>query len=85
MIYLWRQDVYKIYSVMEEFIWTLKNEKSNKMENAIQGRGIFWRFKDMIYQIGISQQWYGFQAEYYRKLAIEWCKEHNLEYIERET
>ena len=73
------------YHIMEEFIWTLKNENSNKLENAIRRKGAFRRFKDMVYRMGISQQWYDFQAEYYRKLAIEWCEDHNLEYIVSET
>ena len=29
-----------------------------------------------------SKKWYDFQAEYYRKLAIDWCQEHGLEYEE---
>ena len=70
------------YHIMEAFIWTLKGEKADKLESAIRGRGAFRRFKDMVYKMGISQQWYDFQAEYYRKLAIEWCQEHGLEYIE---
>ena len=70
------------YHIMEEFIWTLKGDRADKLEHAIQGRGAFRRFKDMVDRMGISQQWYDFQAEYYRKLAIEWCQEHGLEYIE---
>jgi len=70
------------YHIMEEFIWTLKVDRADKLEHAIQGRGAFRRFKDMVDRMGISQQWYDFQAEYYRKLAIEWCQEHGLEYIE---
>ena len=70
------------YHIMEEFIWTLKGDRADKLEHAIQGRGAFRRFRDMVDRMGISQQWYDFQAEYYRKLAIEWCQEHGLEYIE---
>ena len=70
------------YHIMEEFIWTLEDEKANKLECAIQGRGAFRRFKDMVNRMGIFRQWYNFRAEYYRKLAIEWCKENRLEYME---
>lgn len=59
----------------------VKGEMANRLENAIQGRGAFRRFKDMIIHMGIEHQWYDFQAEYYRKLAIEWCRDHELEYI----
>lgn len=34
----------------------------------------------MVDRMGISQQWYDFQAEYYRKLATQWCREQELEY-----
>lgn len=70
------------YHIMEEFIQTLKGERADRLEYAIQGRGAFRRFKDMVGRMGISQQWYDFQAEYYRNLAIEWCRDHGLEYTE---
>ena len=70
------------YHIMEEFIWTLKGERADKLDCAIRGRGAFRRFKDLVDRMGISQQWYDFQAEYYRKLAIVWCQEHGLEYEE---
>lgn len=70
------------YHIMEEFIWSLKGENASELEHAIKGRGAFRRFKDMIDRMGITQQWYDFQSEYYRKLSIKWCEEHNLEYTE---
>lgn len=70
------------YHIMEEFIWTLKGERADKLECAIRGRGAFRRFKDMVDRMGISQRWYDFQAEYYRKLATQWCRDHRLEYTE---
>ena len=70
------------YHIMEEFIWTLKGERADKLGCAIQGRGAFRRFKDMVDRMGILQQWYDFQAEYYRKLATQWCQEQGLEYAE---
>ena len=70
------------YHIMEEFIWTLKGERADKLDCAIRGRRAFRRFKDLVDRMGISQQWYDFQAEYYRKLAIDWCQEHGLEYEE---
>lgn len=71
------------YHIMEEFIWTLNAERADKLNCVIQGRGAFRRFKDMVDRMGISQQWYDFQAQYYRKLAIEWCQDHSLTYTDR--
>lgn len=57
-------------------------EMADKLEHAIRGRGVFRRFKDTVDDIGIEQRWYDFEAQYYRKLAIDWCKTHGLEYVE---
>lgn len=45
----------------------LDSKNASKLERAIQGRGAFRRFKDTVYYMGIEQQWYDFQTEYYRK------------------
>lgn len=68
------------YHIMEEFILSLTREKAQKLERAIQGRGAFKRFKDKIYNMGIEHQWYAFQADYYKKLAIDWCRNNDLEF-----
>ena len=39
------------YNIMEEFIQTLKGEDADKLEQVIQGRGAFRRFKDIITEI----------------------------------
>ena len=70
------------YHIMEEFIWTLKGKKAEELGYDIRGRGAFRRFDDMIDRMGITQQWYNFQAKYYRELAIEWCQENGLDYTE---
>ncbi len=67
------------YHIMEEFIWTLTGEKAARLERSIQGRGAFRKFKDMVYSMGIEEQWYAFQEKYYIKLAIKWCHSHDLE------
>ena len=71
------------YSIMEKFIWSLPEGKmQDSLENAIRGKGAFRRFKDGIYRFGIEQQWYDFQENKYRTLAIEWCENHNFAYHE---
>lgn len=66
---------------MEEFIWDLpEGEVQDKLERAIQGRGAFRRFKDMVYDLDIEQKWYDYEGESHKKIAIEWCKDNNIEY-----
>ena len=70
------------YHIMEEFIWSLDDvKKAEKLEIAVSGKGAFRRFKDTIYNMGIEQQWYGYQANIYKKIAIEWCRDNQVEYI----
>lgn len=70
------------YEIMEDFIQTLSGRAHSKLDSAIRGRGAFRRFKDGILELGIDEDWYIFQAEAYRRIAIEWCEENGIEYEE---
>jgi hypothetical protein len=50
-----------------------------KMDEAIQGRGAFRRFKDGIVEHGIDKHWYKYKESKINELVIEWCKEHDIE------
>lgn len=67
------------YSMMEKFCYSIDDKKhSETLLRAIQGSGAFRRFKDEVSYLGISEKWYLFRDECYKKKAIEWCN--NLEY-----
>lgn len=71
------------YHIMEEFIWSLpEGRQQDRLERAIQGRGAFRRFKDMVDDLGIEKRWYQYEADAYKKMAIEWCRDHEIEYYE---
>lgn len=71
------------YTIMEAFCGSVSNERiSNALYFAIQGRGAFRRFKDAICRYGIEDSWYKFRDEALKKLAVEWCKENNVSYVE---
>lgn len=71
------------YSIMEDFVDDLPaGAIRNELMNAIRGRGAFRRFKDGIYYHGIEQQWYDYQADAYKRIAIRWCRDEGLEYEE---
>ena len=71
------------YSIMERFVYSLpRGSIQDHLENAIRGRGAFRRFKDGCIRYGVEQDWYDFQAEAYRKLAIEWCEDYSFEYTD---
>ena len=70
------------YSMMEEFIETIDDERLyNQLYISLNGRGAFRRFKDTCINFDIIDDWYKFRDEKYKELAIEWCKDNNIEYI----
>ncbi len=70
------------YSMMAEFIDTIEDERLyNQLYIAINGKGAFRRFKDTCINFDIIDDWYKFRDEKYRELAIEWCKDNDIEYI----
>jgi hypothetical protein len=70
------------YGMMEDFCFTLNNQRSKDiMLSSIQGKGAFRRFKDNINQLGIEEEWYAYQQERYKQIAIEWCKDNDIELI----
>lgn len=71
------------YDTMKEFCYTFKDsDVSRALLNAIQGKGAFSRFKDTCFRLNIMDKWNSFHEESIRKLAIEWCKENNIQYQE---
>lgn len=50
------------YDIMEDFVDTLSGSAHDRLASAIQGRGAFRRFKDVVINMGIDQEWYDFQS-----------------------
>lgn len=81
--YIGLPDQYDIdeYNIMEEFIETIEDSKMyNQLESSIIGKGAFRRFKDTVNELRIANVWYDFREEAYKKIAIEWCNDNNIEY-----
>jgi len=70
------------YDIMSEFVSGLPDPPRSKLEEDISGRGTFGRFKNGLRALGIEDVWYDYQNTAYRKKAIEWCEEHDLEWEE---
>ncbi|SEA94884.1 Uncharacterised protein family (UPF0158) [Oribacterium sp. KHPX15] len=67
---------------MEAFVKTQSGALYKKLTHAIQGRGAFRRFKDTVYDLGIDQKWYDYQAKAYKRIATRWCEANDIEYEE---
>jgi hypothetical protein len=71
------------YKIMEKFCLSLDDEKlKDKMYHSIKGGGAFRRFKDNIFEYGIKQDWFKYRREAFKSIAINWCEENNISYIE---
>jgi len=71
------------YEIMENFCLSIKDEKVGKLLLiAIKGAGAFRRFKDMISELEVEDDWYKFRDEAYKELAMEWCDDNGLKYEE---
>jgi len=70
------------YDIMDDFVSQQNDSHQKKLLPAISGRGAFGNFKREIRTMGLEQKWYDFQADAYKRKAIAWCEEHDLEWEE---
>jgi len=78
-----KSDIHE-YSIMEKFCLSLNDEElSDKMYHSIKGKGAFLRFKDNIYEYGIEEDWFKYRREAFRRIAIDWCEDNNIPYVEK--
>lgn len=66
---------------MEQFILSLDDQDENtrnQLMNAIQGKGAFGRFKDMVYDMELRDRWLEFKNRQDRKKALEWLQSQDL-------
>lgn len=71
------------YSIIQGFIYDLPEGRlQDELCRAIRGGSAFRRFKDTIRYYDMEQQWYGYRAQAYRQIAIDWCKGNGFEYSE---
>jgi len=74
------------YSIMVDFIDSLNDEKAQAvLSSAIRGSGAFRRFKDTLHTLDLAEQWYRYQEQAHKKVAIEWCEENELSFEDDEN
>ena len=70
------------YKIMEDFCFSLENKFfSKKLQESIQGKGSFKRFKEALYQYDLWNDWDKFKENALREFVTKWCEENNLEII----
>ncbi|MFS0824706.1 UPF0158 family protein [Bacillus sp. 1P02SD] len=71
------------YEIIENFCLAVSDQrKQDSLSKAIKGKGAFRRFKDKIIDYGLEDQWYSYRDECYKQIAIEWCRENKIDFIE---
>ena len=69
------------YEMMEDFTETIKDTRlQNQLYISLNGSGAFRRFKDTCINYDIIDDWYKFRDERYKEVAINWCKDNNIEF-----
>jgi hypothetical protein len=67
------------WRIMEAFSYSLDDEDARAdCLAAIHRRGAFRHFKDQLSRRGLLDSWYAFRGTALRKIAIEWCEEHEI-------
>lgn len=68
--------------IMEKFSNTLKDENHReKLQRCLHGKGMFRRFKDTLYSLGVGDNWYQFREEMLKEYILDWCEVKELEII----
>ena len=71
------------YDMMQHFIDTISDDNiAQTLSISIKGSGAFRRFKEHLYQFEIQDKWFAYRDNEYKQLAIQWCQDNNVEYIE---
>jgi len=71
------------YRMMESFCLSLADPKvRDALCDLIRGAGAFRRFKDAVFHYGVEKQWRVYHDNALKEIAIDWCRENNIEFDE---
>jgi hypothetical protein len=71
------------YEIIQDFCLTVGDEsKQAILLSSIKGKGAFRRFKDKISDFEMEDKWYSYRDERYKQIAIKWCLDNNIIFIE---
>lgn len=71
------------YDIIQDFISTIDDDVlKNELYIATRGKGCFKRFRNIVDTNEITNGWYMFRDNEYKKIAKEWCINNKIEYEE---
>jgi len=70
------------YAIMERFCWQVEDEPvRNALLARIRGRGAFRRFRELLSESGITDQWYAYRQHALEEIAAEWLEANGIAYV----
>ena len=67
------------WDIMRRFAEGAEDEAlSHRLQEAIQGKGAFRHFENVLYEAGIRDQWFAFRKQALLEIAREWAQWHNI-------
>lgn len=67
------------WRIMDAFCHSIGDEGTRtEFLGSIRRRGAFRYFKDLLLRRGLWDSWFAFRGETLKKIAIEWCEEHEI-------
>ena len=70
------------YAIMEDFGAEQTKEIQNILNEILNGKRPFRRFKDKVFELDIRDEWFEFKREQLGQVAVDWCDMNNIS-IER--
>ena len=69
------------YAMMRDFCDSISDVViSDQLHASIRGRGAFHHFRKSVEGLDLLEQWLAFKLEAYKRAAIAWCEENNIDY-----
>jgi hypothetical protein len=73
------------YRIMVDFVKTVSDSHKNELLcAALEGAGVFRRFKDTLHRVDLTEEWYAFKHKVYVEIVKGWCKDKGIGYLEGE-
>jgi hypothetical protein len=69
------------YEIMKRFCAEYPNQQiSQRLLASIKAKGAFRRFKDLISNLRIEEEWNRFERQSFEELAVEWLEDEEIPY-----
>ena len=68
------------WQIMRDFADSAEAQLRDELLDALHGSGAFRHFKSALRRHRCVEQWFAYRKDAFRKIAVEWCEEHQIEF-----